>query len=157
MLFETKRSLQKNYFYTQTERDIDFVGHVHMSYEFVTVTEGRLECSVYDRTYTLTPGKAMLILPNHVHRYESPEHNRSFICIFSPDYIQEFHDGIKFDSYTYSVFDWTDEGRIAALTDEKTDKFIRKAVLYQICSRAASGLVRMGEKNGGGGNHLGIS
>ena len=136
MLFETKRSFRQNYFYTQSDRDLKFVGHAHMSYEFVTVTEGKLACSVYDRTFELVPGKAMLIMPNHVHRYETVGSSRSFLCIFSPDFIRDFHEDIKSESYVYSLFDWTDRGEIAALSAGGTDKYMRRAVLYSICSYA---------------------
>lgn len=90
MIFETKRSIEKNYFYTQTDENLTFCSHVHNSYEFITVTEGELECSVYQESFVLKPGTAMLILPNHVHSYRTVNASRSFLCIFSADYIAEF-------------------------------------------------------------------
>ena len=53
MYFETKRSIDRNYIYTQSDENLSFVSHVHNSYEFITVLEGELECSVYDETFIL--------------------------------------------------------------------------------------------------------
>lgn len=136
MIIETKRSLGKNYLYTQTDENLNFVGHVHNSYEFITVTDGALDCIVYDRRYKLEKGAAMLIMPNHVHRYESQEHSKSFLCIFSPDYVADFTNDTKSAGYVSSVFGFTDRGEIAALQNKSSNKYAIRAVLYGICSHA---------------------
>lgn len=99
MYFETKRSIDRNYIYTQSDENLSFVGHVHNSYEFITVLEGELECTVYQDSFVLKPGKAMLVLPNHVHGYKTENYSRSFLCIFSCDYVTEFYNEIKNGSW----------------------------------------------------------
>ena len=110
MYFETKRSINSNYIYTQDDENLCFVSHVHNSYEFITVLEGELECSVYHNTFTLKQGTAMLVLPNHVHGYTTNKYSRSFLCVFSADYVTDFYNEIKNGSWdkgngVYAVFD----------------------------------------------------
>jgi len=114
MYFETKRSINSNYIYTQDDENLCFVSHVHNSYEFITVLEGELECSVYHNTFTLKQGTAMLVLPNHVHGYTTNKYSRSFLCVFSADYVTDFYHEIKNGSWdkgngVYAVFDYTDK------------------------------------------------
>lgn len=141
MYFETKRSIDRNYIYTQTDENLAFVEHVHNSYEFITVLEGELECSVYHDSFTLNPGKAMLVLPNHVHGYKTNNFSRSFLCVFSNDYVTDFYNELKNGSWgggmgVYSVFDFTDRGEIELLKNERANKFLLRAALYAICGRA---------------------
>jgi len=147
MYFETKRSISNNYIYTQDDENLSFVNHVHNSYEFVTVLEGELECSVYHESFTLKPGTAMLVLPNHVHGYRTNAFSRSFLCVFSNDYVSNFYNEIKNGSWekgkgVYSVFDYTDNGEIALLKDKNTNKFILKAILYGFCGRAYDSIIK---------------
>lgn len=136
MFFETKRSIEKNYFYTQTDENLNFVSHVHNSYECIIVTEGELECTVYQKTIVLRPGMAMLILPNHVHNYRTREFSRSFLCIFSADYVGDFHNEIKNTGYTNAVFRFVDHDVIEFLKNKQTNKYLIRSALYNFCGIA---------------------
>lgn len=147
MYFETKRSINSNYIYTQDDENLCFVSHVHNSYEFITVLEGELECSVYHNTFTLRQGTAMLVLPNHVHGYTTNKYSRSFLCVFSADYVTDFYHEIKNGSWdkgngVYAVFDYTDKGGIELLKNRKTNKFILHSILYSFCGRAYNSMVK---------------
>ncbi len=147
MYFETKRSISNNYIYTQDDENLSFVNHVHNSYEFVTVFEGELECSVYHESVILKPGKAMLILPNHVHGYTTNDYSRSFLCVFSNDYVSDFYSEFKNGSWgngkgVYAVFDYTNSDAIEFLKDSKTNKYILKSILYGFCGRAYASIIK---------------
>ncbi len=141
MFVETKRSVGKNYLYTQTDENLNFVGHIHNSFEFITVTEGSMDCMVYEKRYTLQAGKGMLIMPNHVHRYESVK-SKSFLCVFSPDYVIDFYNDTKSSGFVNSVFDYTDCGEIDILRDESASKYLVRSALYRICALAFKHLSR---------------
>lgn len=147
MYFETKRSINRNYIYTQDDENLSFVSHVHNSYEFITVLDGELECSVYHDSFILKPGMAMLVLPNHVHGYNTNKYSRSFLCVFSNDYVTDFYNEIKNGSWgkgngVYAVFDYADRGEIELLKDAKTNKFILNSILYSFCGRAYSSMIK---------------
>jgi len=146
MFFETERSLDRNYIYTQSDECLNFVSHVHNSYEFITVFEGELECSVYHDSFTLKPGTAMLILPNHVHGYQTKEYSRSFLCVFSSDYVANFYNETKNGTWdggkgVYSIFDYEDRGEIELLKNGKANKYLLSAALYSFCGRAYDNMV----------------
>lgn len=147
MYFETTRSNNRNYLYTQDDVNLSFVSHVHNSYEFITVLEGELECLVYHKSFILKPGKAMLVLPNHVHGYVTANSSKSFLCIFSNDYVADFYNEFKNGSWgggngVYAVFDFVDHGEIGLLKDGKTNKFMLNAVLYSLCGRAYNAMAK---------------
>lgn len=153
MYFETNRSIDKNYIYTQEDENLNFISHVHDSYEFITVFEGELECSVYHHNFILKPGIAMLILPNHAHGYKTKAKSRSFLCVFSNDFVPEFYKEIKNDSKgngcgVCSVFDYTDGGEIELLKNRKTNRFMLKAILYSFCGRAYKSMIRFSSAGG---------
>ena len=156
MFFETNRSIGKNYIYTQTDDNLDFVSHVHNSFEFITVLEGELECSVYRESFTLVPGKAMLILPNHVHNYRTPSFSRSFLCVFSADYVAEFYEETKNSGYFSAVFDFTDNGEIDLLKTAEVNKYILSSVFYGFCGKALPHLVGQFETAWGGALDLSV-
>lgn len=150
MIVETERSIGKNYLYLQTDENLTFNGHIHNSYEFITVTKGQLECCIYDKKFTLERGKALLIMPNHVHRYETAVHSKSFLCVFSPDYVGDFFNDIDSQGFVYSFFDYTDGGGIEALNSKKLNRYGIRSVLYGICAQAYNSLKRAestGEKD----------
>lgn len=147
MYFETQRSIDRNYIYTQTDENLSFVDHVHNSYEFITVLEGELECSVYQDRFVLKPGMAMLVLPNHVHGYRTVNFSRSFLCVFSNDYVADFYNEIKNGSWgggngVYALFDFVDRGEIGLLKNAETNKFLLNAVLYSICGKAYDNMAK---------------
>lgn len=153
MLFETNRSIDKNYIYTQTDDNLTFVSHVHSSYEFITVFDGELECIVYHERVSLTPGKAMLIMPNTVHSYRTVGSSKSFLCVFSSDYIADFYNdanaGVR-GGGVYALFDFDDCNEIALLKDKSTNKYMLKSVLYGFCGAAVSHIVKGYDKGADG-------
>lgn len=145
MLFETNRSIDKNYIYTQFDNNLTFVSHVHSSYEFITVFEGELECTVYHESVLLKPGKAILIMPNTVHSYRTADSSKSFLCVFSSDYVTDFYSDSKVGGRgggVYALFDFRDKGEIALLTDKSTNKYMLHSVLYGFCGLALPHVVK---------------
>lgn len=145
MFFETERSFEKNYLYTQSDENLDFVGHVHNSYEFVTVLEGELECSVYKEVYTLRPGWGMLIFPNHVHSFKTPSFSRSFLTIFSADFIADFHADMKSGGYSCAAFEFHDAEKLAVLQDKSANRYLLQSVLYGLCGLACTNMIQFYE------------
>ncbi len=149
MLFETTRSVEKNYLYTQKDVDLNFISHVHNSYEFIIALDGELECTVYQRTFVLKKGMAMLILPNHVHSYVTKEYSKSFLCIFSTDYVSDFYHETRSGGYMSAVFEFDDLPLLDILMERNPNHYLVRGVLYTICGRAEPHLQRLFESGGG--------
>ncbi len=90
MFYQSDNSMLANLWKTESGTNLSFPPHLHSSFEWITVTEGELQITVEQTTYTLQAGKAMLIFPNQVHTFHTPVHSRHFLCIFSPKLVQAY-------------------------------------------------------------------
>lgn len=135
ILHEAQRSGQKQYFYHQFDENLCFPKHTHVSFEVVFCLEGRLFCDVGGKTYVLTAGKGLLILPGYIHSYQTPEKSRSYLCVFSTDLVDSFYEVVKGNSLSDVCFTFEDRGDIDRLTDPERSVFVKQAVLYALCGR----------------------
>lgn len=136
VIFEDVHSGKNNYLYCQIDKNLSFAEHTHFGYEFIFVKKGELVCTLYNTPVTLNAGKAMLILPNQIHSYETKEHSESFLCVFSPDYVEDFFRETNGEFFEVPVFDFDDQGKIDLLLNNSTNRFLIKSVLYHICGTA---------------------
>lgn len=141
ILFEKSHSGKKQYFYGQSDKNLQFCEHIHNSYECVCVKSGKLICMVNSRPVTLTAGSALLILPNQIHSYATPKFSESFLCIFSADLISVFDNDVSGKVIAEPVFDYSSD-KLAKISESGT-KYEKIAALYELCSAAAtSGFVK---------------
>ena len=71
--------------------DFYYVQHFHRDYELIYVIDGSVEITVEDKTFTLNCGEYALILQDQIHGFETPVTSRVWVCVFSSDYVKEFH------------------------------------------------------------------
>lgn len=138
ILFEDVHSGKNNYVYCQTDENLRFAEHTHYGYEVIVVREGELICTLYKAPLRLTAGKAMLILPNQIHSYETPSHSKSFLCVFSPDNVEEFFRETENTFFESPIFDFDDMEKLDLLKRGASNKFLVKSILYYICGKAFS-------------------
>lgn len=136
ILFENIHSGKNNYLYCQTDKNLSFAEHTHFGYEFIAVQKGELVCTLFHTPMTLSAGKAMLILPNQIHSYETKEYSESFLCVFSPDIVEDFFRETNGEFFEVPVFDFHDDEKIGVLKNSSSNRFAVKSVLYYICGRA---------------------
>ena len=72
-------------------RSHDFPPHFHRSYEVIHVICGQLEVIVDGRKELLNEGDFALCLTNEVHTCRRIGPTRYFVCVFSADFVPEFH------------------------------------------------------------------
>ncbi|MGM9679981.1 MAG: helix-turn-helix domain-containing protein, partial [Eubacteriales bacterium] len=134
MLYEQSRSGTQHYLYVSRSKDLTFGDHMHSSFEFILVTDGILHASLLGKPYTLRAGQALLILPNRVHHFSSPEGSENLTVIFSPDYVSEFYAAVRSCDFRNPVFEYSDTDRILTLDPENI--FHCMGILYGICAAA---------------------
>lgn len=134
MLYERSRSGGQRYLYVGQSKDLTFSDHMHSSFEFILVTKGVLCTALSGEVYTLREGDAILILPNRVHNFVSPEGSENVTVIFSPDYVSEFYAAARGFDFTRPVFRYSDKDALLALDPDKP--FACMALLYGICAAA---------------------
>ncbi len=135
ILYEAERSGQNEYLYHQFDENLSFQKHTHHSYEAVFCLDGELFCEADNIGYTLHGGEALLILPGHIHSYETKDRSESYLCVFSPDLVSSFYEKTKTSGFSNVFFTFNGRKQIELLTDERKSIYSKQAVLYEICGK----------------------
>ncbi len=67
-----------------------FEPHLHRQVELLIVLEGSLSATVDHREYTVAAGEGLLVFPNRLHSFSTPESSRTLICIFDSSFCHDF-------------------------------------------------------------------
>ncbi len=67
-----------------------YIPHLHRNPELVCVLEGSVVAHIEDRSEVIPAGEFLLILPNRVHSFETPEVSKTRVIVFSQEYVREF-------------------------------------------------------------------
>ena len=134
MIYQNQHFGISEYFHKEKKRDFSFPMHMHHSFEFVVILEGRMIITVGEDKYDLKKGEGILIFPEQLHAFNSlgSEH---LLVIFSPDIISAFYSKhsaelpasarINPPEYLVSMLSEIDEG---------ASVFKFKGVLYSLCA-----------------------
>lgn len=133
--YEQKRSNERNYLFCQFDTDFNFPLHMHKSFEFVCVQDGKMNIQIGNRNYLLSKNTAALIFPGQLHSYSTEKASKTFLCIFSADYIYDFYDLIKGKYSENPVFDFEASEHIVEKLEIRKNSFTVKSVLYDIAGR----------------------
>lgn len=147
ILYENERSGQSEYIYHQDNINLIFQKHAHYSFEVVFVLDGELICEIDNEKYTVTKNNALIILPGQIHSYKTEIYSKSYLCVFSNDYVERFYKSIKRNKLSNPVFEFQRDDIDIIRSD--CNIFMKKSVLYRICSNVyeQSELIRIEEAN----------
>lgn len=145
--FERSRSDRTGYLYQQMNDNLNFQRHTHRSFELIVVFAGELICEADRREYILREHAGMLILPGQIHSYRTETGSRSYLCVFSNDWVRDFYQEVKGYAFENPFFSVKDETVFRQLYRNALNPFLIRSVLYGICGKvyADSGLVRVNE------------
>ena len=131
--YEKKHSFSGDYFYSQTNDDLNFHSHIHNSFEFIFVSAGEMSITIHDKSHTIKAGEAALIFPNQLHDYKTEKFSQSYLCIFSPSYVNTYYQKNKHRQLCRPIIhlDKADEF-VAGLQAREGDFYALKAILYEI-------------------------
>lgn len=132
VIYEKERSNKNHYIYHQKDDDLNFPVHMHNSFEFIAVLGGGMTITVEDKEYVLSEGDCAVILPNEAHSYRTRNSSRSYLCVFSTDYVSGFYNKTENLSAVNSVFRIDNaEGTVNELLNP-INMFALKSTLYRI-------------------------
>ena len=132
VIYEKERSNKNHYIYHQKDDDLNFPVHMHNSFEFIAVLGGSMTITVEDKEYVLSEGDCAVILPNEAHSYRTRNSSRSYLCVFSTDYVSDFYNKTENLSAVNSVFRIDNaEGTVNELLNP-INMFALKSTLYRI-------------------------
>lgn len=135
VMYEFDRSNKNEYLYHQNNQNLEFIKHTHKSYEIVFCLDGELFCEVDNKKYVLKKGNALLILPGHIHSYTTNEYSKSYLCVFSTDWVNSFYKITKDTKLSNILLESHDSDDIEILTNDKINPFIKKGIFYKICGK----------------------
>lgn len=136
--YEQKRSNERNYLYCQFDEDFNFPLHLHNSFEFIYIQDGGMNVQIGSENYMLQKSKAALIFPGQLHAFSTPTHSKSFICIFSADYVYDFYNVIKGKISDNPTFYFEPLNCIEQLSGNTKNSFEIKSALYSIAGQFMS-------------------
>ena len=90
MFYQSQHSFDADGIKLESGMDFNFPAHLHSSFEFITVTEGSMVVTIDKICYSLSKGSSILVFPNQVHEFLTPEHSRHLLCIFSPKLVKAY-------------------------------------------------------------------
>lgn len=67
-----------------------FDSHLHRQVELLIVLEGGLAATIDYREYQVSAGEGIIIFPNRLHSFFTPENSRILICIFDSSFCHDF-------------------------------------------------------------------
>ena len=141
-------SIDKNVFNICMYRNIRFSGHIHKSYEYVSVLEGELHATVSGVTYCVRPGEGLLICPFQIHSFDREPASRCYITVFSGHWVEKFAKTMankqaesplfvpdpRTEAYVRGVFVPAEPEDCDFLRCPLPDPLSTKAALYAICA-----------------------
>lgn len=134
MFYQSQHSFDADAVKFESNVDYNFPAHLHNNFEFIKVTSGEMEVSVDKVTYSMKEGDCLLVFPNQVHKFVTPEHSSHFLCIFSPKLVQAY--SVSFvDKLPVSNIFKLDDFYVRKLEELKDNYSIIeiKGLLYSIC------------------------
>lgn len=138
--YERHRSDKAEYLYHQFDTDLSFPPHFHRSLEFVYVEEGEMELQIGGRRHVLRGEgeNAALILPAQLHTYSTTRHSKSYLCVFSGDFVYDFYSGVIGKFAPSPVFRLESPNIIALLNTPSVNRYRIKEALYSIVGQFSS-------------------
>ncbi len=148
IIYEKERSNKNHYIYHQRDNDLNFPVHMHNSFEFIAVLGGELIITVEGKEYTLNKGECAIILPNEAHSYRTHIFSRSYLCVFSTDYVSDFYNKTENMSALDSVFRLEDAENTVNELLQPSNMFALKSTLYRILATFYSSTEFVRQQNG---------
>ena len=134
MFYEFRNIGDSEYVRVDTENNMNYPKHIHQSFEIMLVTDGEMQISVDQNSYTLNKGDAIFIFPNQVHSLNS-EKSEHITYVFSPLLVNAYSSKLKNKVPADPVFR-PDEYVVKALGALSADSsvMLKKGVLYSVCA-----------------------
>ena len=134
MFYQNQHFGISEYFCKEMGENFSFPSHMHHSFEFIVIFEGKMSVTVAETDYELSSGEGVLIFPEQIHSLKSEKSKHSLV-IFSSDIVSAYsrkyssklpvENKMKIPDYLISQF---------LDINEASSVIKKKAILYGICS-----------------------
>ncbi len=120
------------YIYTEISWDL----HFHGNYELIYVIDGNITITVNGIRDTLSQGELILIHPYNIHSLEVKDGNRTWVGVFSQDFISAFAKENKNIRYSKFKCDKSIEAILKEylFTEKQPEHYLHISTLYMVCN-----------------------
>jgi len=136
MFYQAFNSMRAELWKLETGENFVFPPHLHASFEWIAVTQGKMSVTVDKTQYRLCAGEALLVHPNQVHSFDFSEQSRHILCIFSPSLVKEYmrlvQNKIPVDNSFRPTPFYTDRLLSCAAREQALSDFEIKGILYAL-------------------------
>ena len=134
MFYQNQHFGISEYFCKETGENFSFPSHMHHSFEFIVVFEGKMSVTVAETDYELSSGEGVLIFPEQIHSLKS-ENSKHSLVIFSSDIVNAYSRKYSSKLPVENKINIPD-CLISQILDinEASSLIKKKAILYGICS-----------------------
>lgn len=139
MLYQEFDSTGTKFFRCTVCENFNFASHIHIHSELIYVMEGELLLETEKGLEKISEGEFALILPNQVHGYRTENSSKTWIGVFSGDWIRQFlYDisGKRGKSCVFSCDKATKEFILSKLINaeyEPPEEYTLKSCFYAVC------------------------
>ncbi|MBR6602995.1 MAG: helix-turn-helix transcriptional regulator [Clostridia bacterium] len=134
--YQSENSLNENYNMIKYN-NIRWKHHFHKNPEVIYVESGEVLVTCEGGSLLLHENDYLMIFPNSVHDYSTPDSSVSYVAVFSEDHVPEFSKIIKNKSAKLKVFNCpnniTSHLKEYFFKKQNIDKFTKLSCLYMIC------------------------
>lgn len=151
MFYEWRHSINADYWNAESGQSFSFPLHIHACYEFILITEGRMEIAVGENKRVLGRGDAAFVFPYQIHSMQDVGESKHTVCVFSPtliNYYSKKFTGLMPESNFFHVPDSYIE--LFEPLSGGADIYTVKGILYLFCGlfdRGASYLRHIGNSS----------
>lgn len=132
-------------------RDFSFLPHLHRDLELILVEEGDIHMTVEGEQYRLKAGDTALVLPDHIHSYQTEAQSRVTVIVFAEGYVPVFCGELGQKSSRSPVFDMTAEERrlVERMLGDEGSRVERSAALTLVGAAFLRSATLISRDNGG--------
>lgn len=116
--------------------NFNYLKHLHRSFEFIYVKDGSIEICINTKNFTIEKNQCALVLPYESHSFSTKDYSDSYICVFSPEYINTFNNMTYGKFLENPVFELSDLAQGLVLNNifkENHNILQIKSMLYLTC------------------------
>lgn len=137
LTYEAHHFGENNTFSHYHNYNFNYPKHLHRSFELIYVKDGCIEVNINNREFKVKKDEFILILPYEIHYFITKETSESYICVFSPEYIETFNNMLHEKYIDNPIFKLPYDFKsliIDKLFKDNAELLEMKAYLYLICS-----------------------
>lgn len=132
---------QPHSIYHQYDTNLEFENHLHTGIEFIHCYDGELLVNIEEVDHYLKPGDNIMILPGKLHYFKTPKYSRSYLCVFSYDFVSDWYRLLN-NNKEYRELKSPEFKNVTAheidVFSHTNCSYMQKSFLYKICSLVSS-------------------